>query len=192
MPTYLNVDERKFSLIMEKQELHTRIAPASAADADALADLFIGHITAHPEYISHGEIQMGVGEASVQNGSFITRPAKDAREKWMKYILDMMNNDSIAAVWKAVDDQGTLLGFCAADIEEAGGAPFGMVGDVLVNPQCRGGGVGNLLLQTAIDWLRAKGIRDIFLESGKDNHNAHRYFEKRGFVHISEMYKLNN
>ena len=89
---------------MENQEVHTRITPASAADAEALADLFIGHITAHPEYISHGEIQMGVGKVSVQDGSFITRPATDAREKWMKYILDMMNNDSIAAVWKAVDE----------------------------------------------------------------------------------------
>lgn len=43
---------------------------------------------------------------------------------------------------------------------------------------------------TAIDWLHSKGIRDIFLESGKDNHAAHCYFEKRGFVHVSEIYKL--
>ena len=52
--------------------------------------------------------------------------------------------------------------------------------------------MGNTLLQTAIDWFRDKGIQDIFLESGKDNHNAHRFFEKRGFVHVSEIYKLNN
>ena len=177
---------------MENQETHTRITPASLADAGALADLFIGHITAHPEYISHGEIQIGVGEILVEDGCFITRPTSDAREKWIKSILEQMNNEAIARVWKAVDDQGTILGFCAADIEEAGGAPFGMVGDVLVNPQCRGASVGNTLLQTAIEWLRDKGIQNIFLESGKDNHNAHRFFEKRGFVHVSEMYKLNN
>ena len=175
---------------MQNQETHINITPATAADAEALADLFIGHITAHPEYISHGEIQTGIGEVSVQDGSFITHPASDAREKWIKSILEQMNNQAVACVWKAVDDQGTLLGFCAADIEEAGGAPFGMVGDVLVNPQCRGGGVGNTLLRTAIEWLRVKGIQDIFLESGKDNHNAHRFFEKRGFVHVSEIYKL--
>ena len=166
------------------------ITLASAVDAEALADLFIGHITAHPEYISHGEIQMGVGEGFVQDGNFITHPAPDAREKWMKYILEQTSNDSISSVWKAIDAKGTLMGFCIAYIEGNGGAPFGMVGDVLVNPQCRGGGVGNTLLQTAIDWFRAKGLQDIFLESGKDNHNAHRFFEKRGFVHVSEMYKL--
>ena len=82
------------------------------------------------------------------------------------------------------------MGFCVADIEGDADACFGMVGDILVNPQCRGGGVGNTLLQTAIDWLHSKGIQNIFLESGKDNHPAHRFFEKRGFTHVSVMYKL--
>ena len=175
---------------MENQERHIKIKPASTADTPALADLFIGHITAHPEYISHGELQMGVGEEFVRDGCFITRPAPDAREKWIRSLLSQMNDDSVSHVWKAVDDNGTLMGFCAAYIEGSADARFGMVGDILVNPQCRGGGVGNTLLQTAIDWLHSKGIRDIFLESGKDNHAAHRYFEKRGFTHVSEIYKL--
>ena len=51
-------------------------------------------------------------------------------------------------------------------------------------------GTINTLLNTAIDWLRSKGIQEIYRESGKDNHNAHRFFEKRGFIHVSEMYKL--
>lgn len=175
---------------MENQERHIKIKPASTADTQALADLFIGHITAHPEYISHGEIQMGVGEGYVQDDRLITRPAPDAREKWIRSLLSQMNDDSVSHVWKAVDDNGTLMGFCAAYIEGDADARFGMVGDILVNPLCRGGGVGNTLLQTAIDWLHSKGIRDIFLESGKDNHAAHCYFEKRGFVHVSEIYKL--
>ncbi len=177
---------------MENQETRIRITPATAADAEVLADLFIGHITAHPEYISHGEVQTGIGEVSVQDGCFITRPTSDAREKWIRSILEEMSNEDLVGIWKAVDDKGTLMGFCIAYIVENGGAPFGMVGDILVNPQCQGGGVGNTLLQTAIDWLHSKGIHDIFLESGKDNHNAHRFFEKRGFVHVSEIYKLNN
>ena len=36
------------------------ITPASAADVQALADLFVGHISAHPEYISHGAVQLGI------------------------------------------------------------------------------------------------------------------------------------
>lgn len=167
-----------------------RIAPALASDASALADLFIKHITEHPEYISHGEIQMGVGEGFKQDGVFITCPTIDARQKWMKYILKHIEDESFAEVWKAIDGEGKIQGFCVADIEDDDDAPFGVICDVLVRSDCRGGGVGNALLGTAIDWLRGHGVKDIYLESGKQNHGAHRFFEKRGFLHISEIYKL--
>ena len=77
-------------------------------------------------------------------------------------------------------------------MSKTGDAPFGMVCDVLVSPTCRGGGAGGALLKTAISWLRGRGIKDIYLESGKDNHAAHAFFEKRGFHHISEIFKLDN
>lgn len=167
-----------------------KILPATLSDAPALADLFLGHIQAHPAYISHGELQMGVGEVYDQDGSLGTRPAPDAREKWMKYITAHLENPTEAHVWKAVSADGTLLGFAVADIEEDGDAPFGMVCDLLVKEGFRGLGTGARLLQTAIAWLRGQGVKDIYLESGKDNHAAHLFFQKRGFVHMSEIYKL--
>ena len=162
---------------------------ARPADAPALADLFMGHIAAHTEYISHGEIQMGVGEGVIQDGVLVARPAADGREKWMKYIHEHISDESFAQVWKAVDG-GRIVGFAVADIEKDGDAPFGMVCDVLVREDFRGKGAGEALLQTAIGWLRSRGIKDIYLESGKNNHAAHRFFEKRGFSHVSEIYKL--
>ena len=162
---------------------------AQLSDAPALADLFLGHIAAHTEYISHGEIQMGVGEGVIRDGVLMARPAADAREKWLRYIHEHIEDDSFAEVWKAVDG-GRIVGFAVADIEEDGDAPFGMVCDVLVREDYRGNGAGGALLQTAIGWLRGRGIKDIYLESGKNNHAAHRFFEKRGFAHVSEIYKL--
>jgi len=165
------------------------IHEATLADAPTLANLFMGHISAHTEYISHGEIQMGVGEGVIRNGVLEARPAPDGREKWMKYIHEHMEDASFAQVWKAVDG-GSIVGFAVADIEEDGDAPFGMVCDVLVREDYRGHGAGEALLQTAIGWLRSRGIKDIYLESGKDNHAAHRFFQKRGFTHVSEIFKL--
>ena len=162
---------------------------ARRADAPALADLFLGHIAAHTEYISHGEIQMGVGEGVIRDGALEARPAADAREKWLRYIHAHLEDGTLAQVWKAVDE-GRIVGFAVADIEEDGDVPFGMVCDVLVREECRGQGVGDALLQSAIGWLRSRGIKDIYLESGKNNHAAHRFFEKRGFTHVSEIYKL--
>ena len=167
-----------------------KILPAQLTDAPALADLFMGHISAHTEYISHGEIQMGVGEGVIENGVLVARPAADGREKWMKYIHEHITNNALAAVWKVVDEEDGIVGFTVADIEDDGDAPFGMVCDVLVKEDYRGHGAGAALLKTAIDWLRSRGVKDIYLESGKNNHAAHRFFEKRGFAHVSEIYKL--
>ena len=165
------------------------ITKATLKDAPILADIFIGHITAHPEYISHGELQMGVGEGQIRDGVLEARPAQDAREKWMRYIGYQIRAVFRAHVWKAVDE-GEIVGFCVADIEEDGDTPFGVVCDVLVKPGYRGHGAGGALLQTAIEWLRSRHVKGIYLESGKDNHAAHRFFEKRGFAHVSEIYKL--
>ena len=167
-----------------------RIEIANLADAPVLADIFLGHIAAHTEYISHGEIQMGVGVGSVVDGALVAQPAPDAREKWIKYITVHLTTPSLAQVWKVLADDGSIMGFCVADIEEDGDEPFGMVADVLVLPSFRGHGAGEALLNTAIAWLKSRGVKDIYLESGKNNHSAHRFFEKRGFCHVSEIYKL--
>ena len=167
-----------------------KILVAQMADAPTLADIFMGHISAHTEYISHGEIQMGVGEGVVKDGVLVAQPAPDGRQKWMKYIKEHIADSSFAEVWKAVEDDGEIVGFAVADIEDDGDAPFGMVCDVLVKEDYRGHGAGAALLQKAIDWLRSRSVKYIYLESGKNNHAAHRFFEKRGFTHVSEIYKL--
>ena len=168
------------------------IYPAELNDAGALSGIFFAHLAADPHYISHGEMQMGVGEGSFKDGALHAAVAPDGREKWMKYITAHIEDDSFAEVWKAVGEDGRILGFCVADIEEDGDVPFGMVCDVLVVPEARGTGAGGKLLSTAIAWLRSRGIKDIYLESGKDNHSAHAFFRKRGFHHISEIFKLDN
>lgn len=165
------------------------IKKAQEKDAETLADMFMEHIAANREYISHGELQMGVGTAEKGvDGELIVAPAPDGRKMWLKYITEKIVSDD-AVVYKAVEG-ARITGFCVADIEEDGAEPFGMVCDVLVRPGTRGGGTGSMLLQEAVAWLRSMGISDIYLESGKNNHEAHRFFEKRGFVKMSEIFRL--
>ena len=162
---------------------------ATVEDEQTLCEMFLKHITAHPEYISHGEIQMGVGEGEFKDGVLVARPSARARECWMRYIHGDMTADD-AAVFKAVSTTGDIIGFTVAEIQEDGAEPFGMVCDVLVDESRRCGGVGTALLQTALGWFREMGIKDIYLESGLNNHAAHEYFMRRGFVKVSEIYKL--
>ncbi len=165
-------------------------ALAGAEDEAAMADIFIGHIDAHREYISHGEMQMGVATGQAVGGDIVCRPADDARERWLTYIHDHITSNE-AVVYKVVDNStGEIVAFCVAEIEEDEGCRYGMVCDVLVRETCRGGGVGGRLLQMAIDWLHSHNINEIYLESGKNNAAAHAFFEKRGFIHVSEIFKL--
>ncbi len=170
------------------------ILPAAIEDRDNMADLFLSHISQHTEYISHGEIQMGVGEGIMQDGSFVTYPSPNAREMWLKYITahieDGGNNAKVLKAVEKGEDGERLAGFCVVDIEEDGADPFGMVCDVLVDERFRGRGVGGTLLERGIAWLREQGIKDIYLESGMHNHSAHDFFRRRGFVHVSEIFKL--
>ena len=166
------------------------ILRADVADEKVLCSIFLNHISAHKEYISHGEIQMGVGTGHFEDGKFVTDLSENAHESWMKYIHGNISDEDGAAVYKAVSEDGTIVGFCVAEIMEDGADPFGMICDVLVLEQFQGSGVGSALLEKAVSWLRLKGIRDIYLESGLRNHAAHEYFIRRGFCKISEIYKL--
>ncbi len=161
------------------------IRPVASEDVEVLADMFISHITAHAEYISHGEMQMGVA-----TGPDPCVPVNDARERWIAYMNSHLDDTESSDVCKMVDEDGGIAGFCVAEIQSDEGCEYGMVCDVLVDEDVRGFGIGGALLQHAIDWLKSKGIRDIYLESGRNNVDAHKFFEKRGFVHVSEIYKL--
>lgn len=167
-----------------------KLVKASLEDAGLLCEVFIGHISSHKEYISHGEIQMGVGVGHFEDGAFVTDLAPAAREAWMKYINVNIADEEGAAVYKAVDEEGNLLGFCVTEIMEDGAEPFGMICDLLVRENCRCGGVGTALMENALAWLRSKGVKDVYLESGMHNHAAHEYFIRRGFRKVSEIYKL--
>lgn len=167
-----------------------KIFKAVCEDEGLLCDIFINHISEHNEYISHGEIQMGVGVGEIADGVLKAVPSADARENWLKYIHGNITDPDGAVVYKAVLEDGEIAGFCVAEIMEDGAAPFGMVCDVLVRESFRKGGLGSDLLNHALSWLRSRGIEDIYLESGLQNEAAHEYFMKRGFVKVSEIYKL--
>lgn len=167
----------------------TEIIEASVQDCRVLCDIFMNHITSHPEYISHGEMQMGVGKGHVENGKMVAEVTSSAREIWLRYIhANIVGENSV--VYKIADSDGKVTGFCVAVIMEDGAEPFGMVSDLLVSGDSRRKGAGTALLNKALDWLKSRGVTDVYLESGLNNHAAHEYFMRRGFRKVSEIYKL--
>ncbi len=166
-------------------EIH--IKPATVSDKEALADLFYAHLSENVEYISHGEMQMGIGHLVFNGKEYVPQLDADTRHRWLAYIEEHMTAEGMA-VYKAEDSTGALLGFCVLETDSDGGAPFGVLCDILVNAEVRGRGVGSRLFSAAEDWFKSRNLKDVYLESGKNNHNAHNFFIRRGFMKVSEVY----
>lgn len=166
-------------------EIH--IKPATVSDKEALADLFYAHLSENVEYISHGEMQMGIGHLVFNGKEYVPQLDADTRHLWLTYIEEHMTAEGMA-VYKAEDSTGALLGFCVMETDSDGGAPFGVLCDILVNDEARGQGVGSRLFSAAEDWFKSRNLKDVYLESGKNNHNAHNFFIRRGFMKVSEVY----
>ena len=158
-------------------EIH--IKPATVSDKEALADLFYTHLSENVEYISHGEMQMGIGHLVFNGKEYVPQLDADTRHLWLTYIEEHMT---------AEDSTGALLGFCVMETDSDGGAPFGVLCDILVNAEACGQGVGSRLFSAAEDWFKSRNLKDVYLESGKNNHNAHNFFIRRGFMKVSEVY----
>lgn len=163
------------------------IMPATVSDKEALADLFYAHLSENVEYISHGEMQMGIGHLVFNGEEYVPQLDADTRHLWLIYIEEHMTAEGMA-VYKAEDSTGALLGFCVLETDSDGGAPFGVLCDILVNAEARGHGVGGRLFSAAEDWFKSRNLKDVYLESGKNNHNAHNFFMHRGFMKVSEVY----
>ncbi len=152
-----------------------------------LKDMFWNHILSHPEYISHGEIQMGVCNAVISNEGVYGQPAENGQEMWMKYIMGKFRSENARII---VVGEDCICGFCVAEITDDGAAPFGILCDILVDESFRGKGYGRELFDAAIEWFHGRGITDIYLESGNRNEAAHIFFSRLGFRNVSKIFKL--
>ena len=89
MNDYLHVSVAEDRLGLKYPGFSVVFMPASLEDMPEMADLFFSHITAHKEYISHGELQMVIAHlvpAEEKTAPSVSQIASDAREKWMAYL----------------------------------------------------------------------------------------------------------
>lgn len=52
---------------------------------------------------------------------------------------------------------------------------------LVVSDASRGLGVGAALVEAVAQWARARGARELFVNSGSHRHEAHRFYERCGF-----------
>lgn len=150
-------------------------------DRTTLCDFFAIVLEEHKDYISHGELQMGIA----------TDPgilAADYKQKWLQY-LDRQTVDPSNTVL-LYEDNGILTGFIIFGVMEDGAEPYGVIFDMAVAPDARGKRIGEQLLEKAVENFRERGIRNCYLESGVNNHSAHHFFQKHGFAQVSDIFRM--
>jgi ribosomal protein S18 acetylase RimI-like enzyme len=89
-----------------------------------------------------------------------------------------------AIVFVAEDDHA-VVGYAYVAIEGYDymllRGPAGILHDIIVAPEHRGRGIGQLLLQAALDYVNARGVPRIVLSTATQNEVAQRLFAKAGF-----------
>jgi ribosomal protein S18 acetylase RimI-like enzyme len=83
------------------------------------------------------------------------------------------------------DDNGDVIGYAYAAVEGYDymvlRGPAGVLHDIIVDPVCRGRGVGRLLLNAALEFFRSRGVPRVVLSTAEQNEAAQRLFAGAGF-----------
>lgn len=74
---------------------------------------------------------------------------------------------------------GTVAGYISVLTRKG---KHGRIYSLAVAPEFRGRGIAELLVDTALDFLRAEGFRSVFLEVAVDNAAAIALYTKKGFA----------
>jgi GNAT superfamily N-acetyltransferase len=93
--------------------------------------------------------------------------------------------DEEGAVVFVAERQRNIAGYVYAAIEPLSWKDLrdecGFIHDLLVTETARDGGIGEALLDAAIEWLREQGMPRVVLGTAAQNERARRLFARRGF-----------
>ncbi len=108
----------------------------------------------------------------------------DGAESGYAHFLGSQLTDAESIVLVAEHDE-RIVGYVYAAIEPLSWKELrdecGYIHDLLVTDEARRSGVGDALLNTAIEWLKERGMPRVVLWTAAHNDAARRVFERRRF-----------
>jgi ribosomal protein S18 acetylase RimI-like enzyme len=104
-------------------------------------------------------------------------------EGYASFISTQLEDPDVAVL--VADDKGDVIGYAFAAVEGydymALRGPAGVLHDIIVDPEHRGRGVGRLLLDSTLEFLRSRGVPRVVLSTAEQNEAAQRLFASKGF-----------
>jgi GNAT superfamily N-acetyltransferase len=102
---------------------------------------------------------------------------------YARFLQSQLDDD--ASVVFVAEEGRRIIGYVYAAVEPLSWKDLrdecGFIHDLLVADAGRGRGVGEALLDAAIEWLGQRGMPRVVLGTAAQNDNARRLFERRGF-----------
>lgn len=116
-----------------------------------------------------------------------TRPGTEA--DWRRFLERLLGDrDAVVLVW---EEDGRLLGFCAAQVEEAPGmlveAARAEITDLLVRPEARRRGIGRALVEAALAWIRGRGVQRATVQVANRNAEAQGFWRALGWGEFMDV-----
>lgn len=106
-----------------------------------------------------------------------------ASEGYAQFLGSQLDEDGVLVL--VAERDGKIVGYAYAAVEPLSWKELrdecGFVHDLLVADDARRSGVGDALLDRAIDWLREQGMPRVVLWTSPHNESARRLFERRQF-----------
>jgi GNAT superfamily N-acetyltransferase len=146
-------------------------------EIDRLAEFFARNVT--QSYISHSELQFG---RALAPETWVDNLAAQFKSELEERVPCGPAAPRRVASAYAGDE---LIAIAYVTFNASVPIPFIVLEDIVVERRKRGGGIGQQMLDWVFAQARQQGIKRAFLESGKDNHDAHRFFERNGFRQVS-------
>ena len=136
--------------------------------AERLSCFFVDNI---PEnYVSSGDVAYGRADASF-------RLALDLRQVIQQELSDIISgNVPNKKVLTGIVDEH-VIGLAIIAINDG----TGTLEDLVIDRSARGKGYGKSMLALINEVFRDNAVTTVFLESGVDNNDAHRFFTGQGF-----------
>ena len=96
------------------------------------------------------------------------------------YFEDLINNQYVIVA--ILNDE--IVGYLAGSINEKGSyeeIQYGEINNMLVKDECRGYGIGKMLINNFKDYCRENNIYNVKVEASAKNVNAINFYKKNGF-----------
>lgn len=102
---------------------------------------------------------------------------------YANFLRSQLERPDVAVL--VAEQNGDVIGYAYAAVEGYDymmlRGPAGVLHDVIVDPDYRGRGVGRLLLEAALEFLRSRGAPRVVLTTAEQNEPAQRLFARAGF-----------